>query len=59
MRYEVWQEPTERGKTLFSKRLIGTFNSRESADECAYLEDADEPAPDKHDYRAIVVKEIP
>ncbi len=31
-------------------KLIGSFYKKEDAEECLYLSQCDEPAPDKHDY---------
>lgn len=52
MKYEVWYIPTPLGIKSFKWRpkLIDTFDKKEDADMCAYLKDADESAPDKHDY---------
>lgn len=60
MKYEVWFEPTPLGVDAFklTARLIDTFDVKEDADLCAYLEDADEPAPDKRDYARYVVREV-
>lgn len=54
--HEVWQVPTEKGRSMFPEKMLGNFSSKDEADEAAYLWDADEPAPDKHEYRRIEVR---
>jgi len=58
MGYNVWSIPTEEGKRAFgwkTHKLAGPFDNKDDADEYAYIKDADEPAPDKNDYRRIKV----
>jgi hypothetical protein len=61
MKYQVWFEPTPLGIEAFSfkERMIDEFEDKEDAHLCAYLEDADEPAPDKRHYARYVVREVP
>ncbi len=56
--WQVWLEPVNPECWLYKRpRLIGEYDNKDDADECAYLENCDEPAPDKNDYRRIKVRE--
>ncbi len=44
-KYEVWLS-----------RMVFETNDKAAAEEHAYLEMADEPAPDKHDYMKVKIK---
>lgn len=57
--YKVVQVPTALGivSGLAKAKVVGEFENKEDAEECAYLEFADEPAPDKRDYYSIKVIE--
>lgn len=57
--WSIWFVPTEEGQRAFDwrpRRLSAFKASREDAELDRYLEDADEPAPDKHDYRRIELR---
>jgi hypothetical protein len=60
LRYEVWQRPVPGQAALYKERLLATFEpwQREEADEFRYLEDCDEPAPDKGDFRKITLEPV-
>lgn len=55
--YKVVQVPTVLGivSGLAKGKVINEFEKKEDAEECAYLEWVDEPAPDKADYYSIQV----
>ena len=56
--FEVWQEPVN-GQTMHSlKQIGGPYDNWEIATLDAYLTDCDEPAPDKRDFRQIVVRSV-
>lgn len=56
-KHEVWNIPTKLGSDSFGwvPKKLKEFEDKDMAEEFAYLEDCDEPAPDKHQYREIRV----
>lgn len=55
-RWQVWCEPLK--PWPFKLKLIGEYDTKEAAQEAAYFEDSDDPAPDKHEFRRIAVVEV-
>jgi hypothetical protein len=54
--WKVVEVPTPLGVMHDIKgRLVGEFEKKEDAEESAYLEYVDEPAPDKEDYYSLKV----
>jgi hypothetical protein len=59
MKYQVWVVPVpQTGNVLYKKaRKVYETNEREDAVEFAYFENADDPAPDKHEFRRYEIRE--
>lgn len=57
-RYIIIEVPTENRTDQTWRVIGGVQSSLDEAKHAAYLEDCDEPAPDKHDYRHIKVFQL-
>lgn len=56
-RWQAVYRPTER-RPNDRRKVIGSYKDREDAEECAYLCERDEPAPDRADYYSIRVEPL-
>jgi hypothetical protein len=59
-KFEVWVVPVPpEGNFLYkTEKKVYEADDREDAEEFAYLDDADEPAPDKHDFRRYEIRPV-
>lgn len=60
-KYQIWFEPTERGREAFgwvAKPIGGPSSSKEEAEFGCYELGLEEPAPDWREYSRYVVREI-
>lgn len=61
-KWQLWFVPTEKGRRGFGwkEEPIGQVfeATTEEADLERYLHDAEEPAPDKHEYRRIELRKV-
>ena len=60
-KFEVWVVPVPpEGNFLYKeeKRVYET-HYRDAAADFIYFENADEPAPDKHEFRRYEIREVP
>jgi hypothetical protein len=57
-KFEVWLVPVPpEGDFLYKEeKLVHEADTRTDAEEWAYLENADEPAPDKHEFRRYEIR---
>lgn len=58
-RFQVWVVPVPpEGNFLYKEeKLLYASDDRDDCSEWAYLENADEPAPDKHDFRRYEIRD--
>ena len=59
--FEVWRVPVPpEGNSIFKDaKLVYTAKHRDAAADFIYFEDADEPAPDKREFRRYEIREVP
>lgn len=59
-KYQLWWVPSRLGYASFGWQpmLLGQFDSLGAAQEAAYIESCDEPAPDKHQYMYWHIQQI-
>ena len=60
--YEIWFEPTKKGKEVFGwkeeKVSDKPYTNKEDAQLDCYPENCDDPTPDKYEYGRYVLREI-
>lgn len=60
MKYELWHVPRPGKESLWNtEHLIGAYDTLPHAQEEQYFAWADEPAPDKHEFFSLQIREVP
>lgn len=58
IRYEAWRHPTEENTWSKPHKVGGPYDNRADAMEANYMDQCDEPAPDKHRYYSWEIVEV-